>query len=81
MGWQSHCNQPTVLVNCQLISPSLLTSPIVEIVVRRDDNEIVLAAHQNLLLESPFLAEFVNKFEPSGPVSNYILGEYYSVYQ
>ncbi|KAJ5218303.1 uncharacterized protein N7498_000402 [Penicillium cinerascens] len=53
----------------------LLESPIVEIVVRRDDSEIVLAAHQNLLLESPFLAEFVNNFEPSGPRRINLSGE------
>ncbi|CEJ60833.1 hypothetical protein PMG11_09390 [Penicillium brasilianum] len=44
-----------------------LTSPIVEIVVGEGDQQTVLTAHQTLLLESPFLSEFVGKFESSGP--------------
>lgn len=57
-------------MGAQLIVPSFVTSPIVEIVVGRGDDETVLTAHQTLLLESPFLSEFVNKFKSSGPVSN-----------
>jgi hypothetical protein len=49
-------------------SPSFLTSPIVEIVIGEGDEETVLTAHQTLLVEAPFLADFVNKFEASGPV-------------
>lgn len=47
---------------------SYLTSPIVELVVGHGDNETVLMAHQNLLLESPFLAESISNFNESGPV-------------
>ncbi|KAJ5815283.1 hypothetical protein N7474_007060 [Penicillium riverlandense] len=50
-----------------LTSLSFLTSPIVEIVVGQGDNETVLTAHQSLLHDSPFLAEFVSNFEASGP--------------
>lgn len=53
-------------------SSSFLTSPIVEIVVGEGDNETILTAHQTLLIESPFLSEFVNKFEASGPVSTFL---------
>lgn len=57
-------------MNAQPTAPSFLTSPIVEIVVGRGDDETVLTAHQTLLLESPFLTEFVNKFESLGPVGS-----------
>ncbi|KAJ5668819.1 hypothetical protein N7462_009889 [Penicillium macrosclerotiorum] len=46
----------------------LLTSPSVEIVVGQGDNETILNAHQNLLLDSPYLAKFIYKFEDSSPV-------------
>jgi hypothetical protein len=60
-------------MNAQVTTPSFLTSPIVEIVVARGDDETVLTAHQTLLLESPLLADLVNKFESSGPVSSHSL--------
>ncbi|KAJ5150988.1 uncharacterized protein N7482_010240 [Penicillium canariense] len=44
-----------------------LTSPIIEIIVGKGDEETVLTAHQTLLLDSPFLSEFVEKFDTSGP--------------
>jgi hypothetical protein len=44
---------------------SFLTSPIVQIVVGEGENETLMTAHQSLLIEAPFLAEFVNKFEGS----------------
>ncbi|KAJ5084293.1 hypothetical protein NUU61_008872, partial [Penicillium alfredii] len=44
-----------------------LASPIVEILVGQGEHETTLTAHQTLLLESPFLSEFVDKFEGSGP--------------
>ncbi|KAJ5964645.1 uncharacterized protein N7479_004521 [Penicillium vulpinum] len=46
---------------------SFLTSPIVEIIVGKDDNETVMTAHQSLLVEAPLLAESVKKFEALGP--------------
>ena len=49
--------------------PSFLTSPIVEIVVGAGDNETSIKAHQNLLVQAPFLAELVDKLE--GPASRY----------
>jgi hypothetical protein len=58
----------TGLVNSLLTSLSFLTSPVVEIIVGEGDQQKVLTAHQTLLLESPFLSEFVGKFESSGPV-------------
>lgn len=54
-----------------IIASSFLTSPIVEIIVGRGDDQTVLTAHQNLLEESPFLTKFVNKFESSGPVRRF----------
>lgn len=57
-----------------LTAPRFLTSPIVEIVVGRVDNETVFTAHQTLLLDSPFLSEIVDKFEASGPVSDRFSG-------
>jgi len=53
------------------LTPSLsfVTSPIVEIVVGKGDNETVMTAHKTILMEAPFLAELVNKFEGSGSVS------------
>ena len=47
---------------------SFLTSPIVEIVVGKGDDETVMTAHQSLLMEAPLLAEFITRFEASGPV-------------
>ncbi|KAJ5102888.1 hypothetical protein N7532_003417 [Penicillium argentinense] len=44
-----------------------LTSPIVEIAVGTSDNEIVLKAHQTVLIESPFLSQFVEKFDEADP--------------
>ncbi|OQE13891.1 hypothetical protein PENFLA_c042G01950 [Penicillium flavigenum] len=44
-----------------------LTSPIVEIIVGKGDDETVMTAHQSLLMEAPLLAEFVNNFDASGP--------------
>ncbi|KAE8385866.1 hypothetical protein BDV23DRAFT_190551 [Aspergillus alliaceus] len=44
-----------------------LTSPIVELVIGQGGKKTTLSAHQNLLLESPFLAERVAAFEKSGP--------------
>ncbi|KAL4889117.1 hypothetical protein BDV59DRAFT_122119 [Aspergillus ambiguus] len=43
-----------------------LTSPIVEIVVGQGDCKTTLTAHQDLLMESPFLAALVEKFKDSG---------------
>lgn len=53
----------------KLTSFSYLTSPIVKIAVGKGDEETVLTAHQKLLVESPFLAETVARFDESGPVS------------
>ncbi|CAI7636181.1 unnamed protein product [Penicillium pancosmium] len=44
-----------------------LKSPIVEIAIGEDDNQTILTAHQTLLIESPLLSEFVNKFKASRP--------------
>ncbi|GFF50121.1 hypothetical protein IFM58399_08726 [Aspergillus lentulus] len=44
-----------------------LTSPIVELIVGKDEHETSLTAHQSLLLESPFLAQAVAAFSESGP--------------
>lgn len=52
---------------------SYLTSPIVEIIVGQGENETTLTAHQTLLLESPFLAETVNKFSETEPACFVIL--------
>ncbi|KAJ5750861.1 hypothetical protein N7533_007889 [Penicillium manginii] len=46
---------------------NFLTSPIVEIAIGEDDNQTILTAHQTLLIESPLLSRFVDKFEASGP--------------
>ncbi|KAJ5824428.1 hypothetical protein N7447_006768 [Penicillium robsamsonii] len=46
---------------------SFLTSPIVEIIVGKGDDETVMTAHQSLLMEAPLLAKFVAKFEASDP--------------
>ncbi|KAJ5547016.1 hypothetical protein N7494_004601 [Penicillium frequentans] len=43
-----------------------LTSPTVEIIVGQGEDKTVVTAHQTLLLESPFLNEFVGKFGTSG---------------
>jgi hypothetical protein len=52
---------------------SFLTSPIVEIAIGEDDNQTILTAHQTLLIETPLLSGFVDKFEASGPVRTYPL--------
>jgi len=52
---------------------SYLTSPIVEIIVGQGENETTLTAHQTLLLESPSLAETINKFSETEPVCSVIL--------
>ncbi|KAF9883448.1 hypothetical protein FE257_003446 [Aspergillus nanangensis] len=44
-----------------------LTSPIVEILVGEGQDQTVLTAHQTLLVESPFLASFVEKFGQTSP--------------
>ncbi|KAJ5637287.1 hypothetical protein N7490_007166 [Penicillium lividum] len=51
----------------QLTLNSFLVSPFVDIVVGQGDDETVFKAHQSLLLESPFLNEFVKHFESTGP--------------
>lgn len=57
-------------MDIKAITSSFLTSPIVEIAIGKDESsQTILTAHQTLLIESPFLSEFVNKFEASGPVS------------
>lgn len=53
------------------ITSSFLTSPIVEIIVGQGDDETVMTAHQSLLMEAPLLAELIEKFEASGPVSSF----------
>ncbi|KAF3392615.1 hypothetical protein F1880_008502 [Penicillium rolfsii] len=42
-----------------------LTAPMVEIYVGRGEKQTKMTAHQTLLLESPFLSAFVDKFDPS----------------
>ncbi|PLB42401.1 uncharacterized protein BDW47DRAFT_97071 [Aspergillus candidus] len=44
-----------------------LTSPIVQLIVGKGENETTLTAHQTLLLESPLLADAVAGFTESGP--------------
>ncbi|KAJ5638431.1 hypothetical protein N7528_000821 [Penicillium herquei] len=44
-----------------------LTSPIVEFVIGEGENETVLTAHQDLLLESPFLKQLIETFDDSSP--------------
>lgn len=56
-------------MDLQLTPTRFLTSPIVEIAVGEGDGQTIMTAHQALICESPFLEEFVNKFESSGPVS------------
>lgn len=51
---------------------SFLTSPIVEIIVGKGDDETVMTAHQSLLMEAPLLAELLRKFEASGPVGSLV---------
>ncbi|KAJ5591756.1 uncharacterized protein N7459_002125 [Penicillium hispanicum] len=63
----SHHHTCLVIMESLLTPPSFLTAPVVEIVVGQGENETVLTAHQPLLLESPFLSEFVDRFEASGP--------------
>jgi hypothetical protein len=60
-------------VDANLTPTSFLTSPIVEIAIGEDDNQTILTAHQTLLIESPLLSRFVDKFEASGPVRTYPL--------
>ncbi|KAF7119101.1 hypothetical protein CNMCM5793_008840 [Aspergillus hiratsukae] len=45
-----------------------LTSPIVELVIGKDEDKTSLTAHQSLLLESPYLAHAVAAFSESGPL-------------
>ncbi|KAJ5630557.1 uncharacterized protein N7484_010657 [Penicillium longicatenatum] len=45
----------------------ILTSPMVDIIVGQGENKTTLKAHQTLLLESPFMNEFISKFETAGP--------------
>jgi hypothetical protein len=52
----------------QLTVSSILTSPMVDIIVGQGENKTTLKAHQTLLLESPFMNEFISKFETAGPV-------------
>lgn len=56
------------LAHARLTPLSYLTSPIVELIVGKDEHETSLTAHQSLLLESPFLAQAVAAFSESGPV-------------
>ncbi|KAJ5733367.1 hypothetical protein N7493_002153 [Penicillium malachiteum] len=44
-----------------------LISPIVEFIVGDGENETLLKAHQNLLLESPFLKQKIDEFDSSSP--------------
>ncbi|KAJ5286923.1 hypothetical protein N7478_002609 [Penicillium angulare] len=50
-----------------LTFPRFLTSPVVEIEVGEGDGQMILTAHQTLLLESPFLKQLVDEFDESGP--------------
>lgn len=52
-----------------LTSISFLTAPIVEIYVGEGDKQTKMTAHQTLLMDSPFLSEFVDKFDSSSEVS------------
>jgi hypothetical protein len=58
----------TQAAHARLTSLSYLTSPIVELVVGKNEHKTSLTAHQSLLLESPFLAQAVAAFSESGPV-------------
>ncbi|KAK9652850.1 hypothetical protein HCH54_002794 [Aspergillus fumigatus] len=55
------------LAHARLTPLSYLTSPIVELIVGKDEHKTSLTAHQSLLLESPFLAQVVAAFSESGP--------------
>lgn len=69
----SPCNAMTVIkMRANPPPSSFLKSPIIEIAIGEGDNQTILTAHQTLLIESPLLSEFVNKFEASGPVSTYL---------
>jgi hypothetical protein len=57
------------LVDSLLTPLSFLTAPIVEIYVGQGEKQTKMTAHQTLLLDSPFLSEFVDKFDSSGEVS------------
>lgn len=65
----------TQLAHARLTSLSLsyLTSPIVELIIGKDEDKTSLTAHQSLLLESPYLAEAVAAFNESGPVRTVLL--------
>jgi hypothetical protein len=58
------------LVNSLLKSISFLTAPIVEIYVGQGEKQTKMTAHQTLLLDSPFLSEFVDKLDSSSEVSS-----------
>jgi hypothetical protein len=63
------------LPHARLTPLSYLTSPIVELIVGKDEHKTSLTAHQSLLLESPFLAQAVAAFSESGPVrTSFLLG-------
>lgn len=47
-------------------------SPIVELIVGQGEDQTTLMAHQNMLKESPYLAEFIDGFTGSSPVSLFI---------
>lgn len=57
------------LINSLLTSISFLTAPIVEIYVGQGEKQTKMTAHQTLLLDSPFLSKFVDKFHSSSEVS------------
>ncbi|KAJ5714803.1 uncharacterized protein N7483_011984 [Penicillium malachiteum] len=44
-----------------------LTSPLVEFVIGKGEHETALTAHQDLLLESPFLKQLIDAFDDSSP--------------
>ncbi|OQE19129.1 hypothetical protein PENSTE_c016G08578 [Penicillium steckii] len=66
---------PPVKKNAGFKFLDFLTSPIVEIVIGEGDKATTLTAHQTLLIESPFLSEFVDKFESSSPRRILLPGE------
>ncbi|RJE21136.1 hypothetical protein PHISCL_06511 [Aspergillus sclerotialis] len=64
--------QPAEPMGAAKESPGLsfldyLMSPIVELVVGQGENETILTAHQNLLRQSPFLAESIANFNETNP--------------
>lgn len=64
---------PFLVSGTTQLTPSLsfLTSPIIEIVVGKGDNETSISAHQNLLVQAPKLAELVAGLTGSDAVSDY----------